>query len=232
MCLVDKIANDQTPQKELRFIAQIKNNRLLRIREEMKMNQSEFAKLLGVTNTFYGRMENLKFYPLIKNDTEWSESATKIAKKLRLPEDYIWPEALKTIEKTKIEMELDAKELLALTSAATTTTPDDYLRQVDLRIAVNKMLATLEPREEKIIRLRFGMSKEDVDDGERTLEEIGDMLNVTSGRIQAIEKCIFRKLMCPSRVKKVLEFVNPDLTQFDYEERVRKEKKDRGYIGW
>ena len=73
MCLVDKIANDQTPQKELRFIAQIKNNRLLRIREEMKMNQSEFAKLLGVTNTFYGRMENLKFYPLIKNDNSSSQ---------------------------------------------------------------------------------------------------------------------------------------------------------------
>ena len=61
------------------------------------------------------------------------------------------------------------------------------------------VLATLTPREEKVLRLRFG-----IEDGRtRTLEEVGKEFNVTRERIRQIEAKALRKLRHPSRSKKL-----------------------------
>ena len=66
------------------------------------------------------------------------------------------------------------------------------------------VLVTLTPREEKVLRLRFGL-----DDGrQRTLEEVGKEFNVTRERIRQIEAKALRKLRHPSRSKKLKDFLN------------------------
>lgn len=66
------------------------------------------------------------------------------------------------------------------------------------------VLDTLTPREEKVLRLRFGL-----DDGRaRTLEEVGKEFNVTRERIRQIEAKALRKLRHPSRSRKLKDFLN------------------------
>ena len=65
------------------------------------------------------------------------------------------------------------------------------------------VLGTLTPREEKVLKLRFG-----IEDGRtRTLEEVGKEFNVTRERIRQIEAKALRKLRHPSRSKKLKDFL-------------------------
>mgnify|MGYP003206983782 FL=1 len=66
------------------------------------------------------------------------------------------------------------------------------------------VLKTLTPREEKVLRLRFGLE----DGRPRTLEEVGKEFNVTRERIRQIEAKALRKLRHPSRSKKLRDFLN------------------------
>ena len=73
-----------------------------------------------------------------------------------------------------------------------------------LREQLAEVLRTLTPREEKVLRLRFG-----IEDGRtRTLEEVGREFNVTRERIRQIEAKALRKLRHPSRSKKLKDFLN------------------------
>lgn len=73
-----------------------------------------------------------------------------------------------------------------------------------LREQLMTVLQTLTPREEKVLRLRFG-----IEDGRtRTLEEVGKEFNVTRERIRQIEAKALRKLRHPSRSKKLKDFLN------------------------
>lgn len=79
---------------------------------------------------------------------------------------------------------------------------EDVVEQTFLRESLENVLSTLTPREEKILRLRFGF-----DDGiERTLEDVGKMFNVTRERIRQIENKALRKLRHPSRTKHIRDF--------------------------
>jgi RNA polymerase primary sigma factor len=73
-----------------------------------------------------------------------------------------------------------------------------------LKEQLTEVLSTLTPREEKVLRLRFG-----IEDGRtRTLEEVGKEFNVTRERIRQIEAKALRKLRHPSRSKKLKDFLN------------------------
>jgi RNA polymerase primary sigma factor len=73
-----------------------------------------------------------------------------------------------------------------------------------LREIAGDVLQTLSPREERVIRLRFGL-----DNGghERTLEEVGQNFNVTRERIRQIEAKALRKLRHPSRARLLKNFL-------------------------
>ena len=73
-----------------------------------------------------------------------------------------------------------------------------------LREQLGEVLQTLTPREEKVLRLRFGLE----DGRSRTLEEVGKEFNVTRERIRQIEAKALRKLRHPSRSKKLKDFLD------------------------
>ena len=82
--------------------------------------------------------------------------------------------------------------------------PTDIVASNLLKEQLIKVLDTLTPREEKVLRLRYGL-----DDGKpRTLEEVGKEFNVTRERIRQIEAKALRKLRHPSRSKRLKEFID------------------------
>ena len=81
--------------------------------------------------------------------------------------------------------------------------PDQYANNQLLRDEIDNVLKSLTDREEKVLRLRFGL----VDGRTRTLEEVGKAFNVTRERIRQIEAKALRKLKNPTKSKRLREFV-------------------------
>ena len=82
--------------------------------------------------------------------------------------------------------------------------PQDAASHTLLKEQLAEVLATLTPREEKVLKLRFGLE----DGRSRTLEEVGEEFNVTRERIRQIEAKALRKLRHPSRSKKLKDFLD------------------------
>jgi RNA polymerase primary sigma factor len=85
-----------------------------------------------------------------------------------------------------------------------TTSPAERVITANLRDVAGDVLQTLSPREEKVIRLRFGL---DAEGRERTLEEVGEDFKVTRERIRQIEAKALRKLRHPSRARVLKNFI-------------------------
>ena len=82
--------------------------------------------------------------------------------------------------------------------------PADAASHTLLKEQLSDVLSTLTPREEKVLRLRFGLE----DGRSRTLEEVGKEFDVTRERIRQIEAKALRKLRHPSRSKKLKDFLD------------------------
>ncbi len=85
--------------------------------------------------------------------------------------------------------------------------PSETVANNDLKERVREVLKTLTPREEKVLKMRFGIDVA----SEHTLEEVGKDFSVTRERIRQIEVKALRKLRHPSRSKKLLAFFDKDL---------------------
>ncbi len=82
--------------------------------------------------------------------------------------------------------------------------PAEAIVNLNLAEQTRRVLATLTPREEKVLRMRFGIGEE----SDHTLEEVGQDFNVTRERIRQIEAKALRKLRHPSRSNKLKTFVD------------------------
>ena len=82
--------------------------------------------------------------------------------------------------------------------------PSEEASYTLLREQLEEVLSTLTPREEQVLRMRFGL----VDGKPHTLEEVGKQFDVTRERIRQIESKALRKLRHPSRSKKLRDFLN------------------------
>ncbi|MBV8455385.1 MAG: RNA polymerase sigma factor RpoD [Acetobacteraceae bacterium] len=82
--------------------------------------------------------------------------------------------------------------------------PLDAAVQANLREATTRILSSLTPREERVLRMRFGIGM----NTDHTLEEVGQQFNVTRERIRQIEAKALRKLKHPSRSRKLRSFLD------------------------
>ena len=82
--------------------------------------------------------------------------------------------------------------------------PSEAVISVNLKEYTSQVLRTLTPREERVIKMRFGLE----DGSEHTLEEVGQSFQVTRERIRQIEAKALRKLRHPSRSRKLKAFVD------------------------
>ena len=135
-------------------------------------------------------------------------SAEEISEKM----DGMTPETVREIQKISLEPvsletpigEEDDSHLGDFIEDEGAMSPDDYAANELLKDELNEVLLELTDREEKVLRLRFGL-----DDGRtRTLEEVGKEFNVTRERIRQIEAKALRKLKHPSRSKRLKDFLD------------------------
>ncbi|RYY08536.1 MAG: sigma-70 family RNA polymerase sigma factor, partial [Alphaproteobacteria bacterium] len=82
--------------------------------------------------------------------------------------------------------------------------PLDAAIQANLREATTRVLSSVTPREERVLRMRFGIGM----NTDHTLEEVGQQFNVTRERIRQIEAKALRKLKHPSRSRKLRSFLD------------------------
>ena len=82
--------------------------------------------------------------------------------------------------------------------------PSEAIVNLNLAEQTRRVLSTLTPREEKVLRMRFGIGEE----SDHTLEEVGQDFNVTRERIRQIEAKALRKLRHPSRSNKLKAFID------------------------
>ena len=135
-------------------------------------------------------------------------TAEEIAEKM----DGMTPEKVREIQKISLEPvsletpigEEDDSHLGDFIEDEGVMSPDDYAANELLKDELNEVLLELTDREEKVLRLRFGL-----DDGRtRTLEEVGKEFSVTRERIRQIEAKALRKLKHPSRSKRLKDFLD------------------------
>ncbi|EKD48670.1 MAG: hypothetical protein ACD_64C00189G0002 [uncultured bacterium] len=91
--------------------------------------------------------------------------------------------------------------------------PSETIANTDLKERVREVLKTLTPREEKVLKMRFGIDVA----SEHTLEEVGKDFSVTRERIRQIEVKALKKLRHPSRCKKLLSFFEKELADVQIE---------------
>jgi len=82
--------------------------------------------------------------------------------------------------------------------------PEEYTENEILKEEIQEVLQTLQPREQEVLELRFGL----IDGTCHTLEDVGKRFNVTRERIRQIEAKALRKLRHPSRAKKLRDFLD------------------------
>ncbi len=135
-------------------------------------------------------------------------SAEEIAERM----ENISPEKVREIQKIALEPvsletpigEEDDSHLGDFIEDKEALSPDEYANNQLLKDEINNVLQGLTEREEKVLRLRFGL----YDGRTRTLEEVGKEFNVTRERIRQIEAKALRKLKHPTRSKRLKDFVD------------------------
>jgi len=126
----------------------------------------------------------------------------EVAKKLNYPLDKVKSVMKASMEPISLDRPIGEDEdsnLSDFIEDITATSPAQSASHAMLRDQLNRVLSTLTRREEKVIRLRFGLG----DGTPRTLEEVGTIFNVTRERVRQIEAKALKKLQHPSRARKL-----------------------------
>lgn len=182
----------------LRMEVNFRNNIILRMMEATGCaTVAELCRRADLNNSQVGELINMKELPLNK-DGSWRIVAIRLATFFNcLPEDMFSEEQLEMkLVKNRAFAELTFGQVQAICAEneAEQLLPDICAEKAELKRAVGEMVATLTPREEKVIRLIFGIGTAD-----HTLLEVAKMFDVKEERIRQIEARVFRKLRNPAR---------------------------------
>jgi RNA polymerase primary sigma factor len=132
--------------------------------------------------------------------------ADEIAERIGFPADKVRRILKITKEPISLETPISDDEdahLADFIEDKNTPTPQEFAISFDLVEQLNQLLATLTPREEKVVRMRFGIGEK----YDHTLEEVGQVFEVTRERIRQIEAKAIKKLKHPSRSKRLRSFL-------------------------
>ena len=130
----------------------------------------------------------------------------EIAEKMELPLDKVRKVLKIAKEPISLETPIGEEEdshLGDFIEDKAIVSPSDAVINMNLAEQTRKVLATLTPREEKVLRMRFGIGEK----SDHTIEEVGQDFEVTRERIRQIEAKALRKLRHPSRSKRLKSFV-------------------------
>ena len=199
-----------------------KNGVLQKFIDEVGWTQSDFARAIGTNAGTVGHWFNMEALP----GPQHMEKICKLLK--QLPED-IFPEFLQNPDFLKQkktwtlyrEVDLEFLPFNKVPEIAYTPEYDSF----DVTDRIKAVLCTLTPRQETVLRMRFGIDF----DKEHTLEEIGHHLNIHKERVRQIEARALRKLKHPTRTKILKGLLKPQQEELEDARQERWEDLDRRY---
>jgi RNA polymerase sigma factor (sigma-70 family) len=181
---------------EIELTIFLRNNRIKKLRKTLSLTQKELARQAKVS---YGSVSHAECFRPVGRRTQ-----ERFSRFLCRPVEWLFPPGLlAAVKKNKVVKELPAAaipllagaETQRLLNAAELEAPEYAILQGELEGSLGEALATLEPREAMILKMRFGL----VDGHEYSAEEVARSLCVSRARIQQIEGAALRKLRHPSR---------------------------------
>ena len=185
---------------------QLFNNEVRSRRLERGLSQIALAIKCGLGKARISQIETFRKYPSEEQAKRISEALNSTIEEL-FPR---WIEELKDKRTSIVTSQLVTERLLEHPELKMLPSGTDDIEQVVDEIdtelmnrELNKVLDTLNPREQKVLELRFGLK----DGRPRTLEEVGKEFGVTRERIRQIEAKALRKLRHPARAGKLESYV-------------------------
>lgn len=165
---------------DVRADIRIKNDVVIRFREELGLNQRQFAMVCGVTPSKLSYIENFKFRSVYNTELQ------KVADAVGVPVETICPESLRDKNLVTRAVEIAAVEperLLrgSMRGQRLIQSPDDHLEKDEILEQVAGALKALTPLQAKVVRLKFGIGGES-----HTYDQIGKEIGVTSERVRQI----------------------------------------------
>jgi len=190
----------------------IRNERLLAAMEGMGYKSvAEFSRNQGLNGVKVREIFSGKIPPLDREGNP-KELTKEILEILNLTIEKAFTEKqLKGFKKHTFEVKIEEEKLLQIISPA--KNQEIKVIEQEVKSKLSEILSTLTPREEKILRMRFGIGM----NTDHTLEEVGRKFFVTRDRIRQIEARALRKLKHPSRSKQLMEAGAQDVfTRVDF----------------
>ena len=178
----------------------IRNERLLAAMEGMGYKSvAEFSRNQGLNSVKVREIFSGKIPPLDREGNP-KELTKEILEILNLTIEKAFTEKqLKGFKKHTFEVKIEEEKLLQIISPA--KNQEIKVIEQEVKSKLSEILSTLTPREERIVRMRFGVGM----NTDHTLEEVGLQFSVTRDRIRQIEDKALRKLKHPTVARKLME---------------------------
>jgi len=194
-----------TETKDYLIEIRVKNNHLLKkIKECGYKSVSEFSRAVGIHQTVLAKYVTLK-QPAIDRNGRWRKSVEQMAEALKcLPADLFPPQHIeKALKRSSASFEADFEEVAIFLTGGedTARTALEHVTQEESMREVLESFEFLTPKEQNILRLRFGMDSPE----ESTLQEVANIYGVNRERIRQIEARALRKLMHPKTSRNLRE---------------------------
>ncbi len=177
------------------------------IRQSILQALAEQSRIVRLPLNRVGALNKIgKAYSNLEQEFEREPSADELAKELDMEASDI-AETLK-ISSKHISMDApftqgEESNLLDVIESDLQPSPDHYLMDESLKAEIDRVLATLSPREAEVIKLYFGLNA----DNSLTLEEIGERFNLTRERVRQIKEKAIRRLRHASRIKNLKAYL-------------------------
>lgn len=164
-----------TEAKPFRVTIRVKNNRMIRLREELELTSGLLAEKAGVTASHYCALENLRARAFNPRRAIWTMTAQKIAEFHGVSCEWLWPEEVREIRAKALMLEANARDLVGLP-------PSVALEAYEFRKLLGSAAESLTGRERHVLAQRFGTDEPD------TLATLGKEFNVSTGRMAQIQE--------------------------------------------
>lgn len=182
--------------KDVRVIIKVKNARILRKMEERGIKSvSELSREAKISMTALHAFVNMK-KPARSEFADWRKVAIQLSEFFHcLPED-LFNEAQQTtgLKRNHAAFDVSMNDVAAIVDQSTPDTPEQITFKQEGLETLTQSLLSLTPREQRVLALRYGLDG----NGERSLEEIANAMNVSRERVRQIERKGLGKLRRPS----------------------------------
>jgi len=162
--------------KELRVTVHIRNNRLMRAREDRGMTREQLGKAAGVSDSTIAGLETIRVHPHHIRRGGWKPSALRLASFFGVAPEELFPDSVLAVAESKKTVEVDGRDVArlmppdAMSALPSSTNIESDAIDEETRRDLERCVESLPARRARVLRLYYGLGDEEP----HTLNEIGE----------------------------------------------------------